>query len=403
VLTKGAAPTTFVRANKALDVSSKTVRIKWRCAQTDLTTVEIGTSGAGTHVTKSIAGTTSGIVDITVGTGFTDLEFMFNSTGNNANPVYIDWIYVGTGNYSTEAFDASGSGHNLTVFGGYPTTENGKTWWNTDGLTNYGRTTNVLTEVPDEWTYFEEYSGSLATEAQTVLQYQIGNPRLFIFREGGTNDIRFNYWNGVASTTLVFGNYYLSHNTGVLELYANWLTGEVYVKRDGVKFGASQYMVNGVKPTAGSYLYFNAYQGALYFRSGKTTNRRCFSRKLTNNESWDLYQNPNLYEALPEYPISDGHSVTSQSGVIRTEMDSGPAKYRNRFTACSDFPVYQYYMSPTQWQICKQFYNEMGGAGSFDFTDPDTGEVWSANFLARPSAVIDGLGYRVTLQLEVRP
>lgn len=121
VLTKGAAPATFVRANKALAVSSKTVRLKWRCAQTDLTTLEIGTAGAGTRVTKSIAGLTSGIVDITTGANFTDIEVLFNSTGNNANPVYIDWIYVGTGAYlANSLIDNSGNSNHGTIYGATP-------------------------------------------------------------------------------------------------------------------------------------------------------------------------------------------------------------------------------------------------------------------------------------------
>jgi hypothetical protein len=117
VLTKGATPTTFVRAKLALAVSSKTVRVKWRSAQADLTTMEVGTTGAGTHVTKSIAGQTSGIVDIPTGASFTDFEIMFNSTGNNTTPVYIKFIYVGDGSYVTVDPDGSGNKQHGTMYG----------------------------------------------------------------------------------------------------------------------------------------------------------------------------------------------------------------------------------------------------------------------------------------------
>jgi hypothetical protein len=65
--------------------------------------------------------------------------------------------------------------------------------------------------------------------------------------------------------------------------------------------------------------------------------------------------------------------------------------------------VYQYYMSRAQKQILKQFYDGLGGSLPFSFTDPDTGEVWSTTFLGEPTSQIEGLGYRITLPLEVLP
>jgi len=124
VFTAGASPTTFVRANKAQAASSRSVRIKWRCTQADLTTLEYRTSGGGTTVSKSIAGRTSGIEDIMCGASFTDLEIRFNSTGNMSasTPVQIDFIQVYNPAipYSSLALDASGNGNHGTVFGCTP-------------------------------------------------------------------------------------------------------------------------------------------------------------------------------------------------------------------------------------------------------------------------------------------
>lgn len=143
------------------------------------------------------------------------------------------------------------------------------------------------------------------------------------------------------------------------------------------------------------------YDGASYL-SGTVDELR-FYTVLDSYRMATLYSEPTSYEALPEYPLADGHSAGRQSGVIRTEMDSGQPKVRTRFTARCKYPVYQYYMSRAQKQILDQFYDGLGGSLPFDFTDPDTGEVWSATFLGEPSAQIEGLGYRVTLPLEVLP
>lgn len=78
---------------------------------------------------------------------------------------------------------------------------------------------------------------------------------------------------------------------------------------------------------------------------------------------------------LPELPEAEGFSEAPDSGVIRTEMDTGPAKTRRRFTATTCGIKVKYAVTQTQSLIFDSFHKTTlyGGALSFLWTNPRSG------------------------------
>lgn len=283
VLTAGASPTTFVRANKVVVVSSKTIRIKWRCAQADLTTLEVGTSGAGTHVTKSIAGLTSGIVDITTGANFTDFELLFNSTGNNANPVYVVFVYVGDGTYATKAPDVSGSGNSGTIYGATPV----------DGLVGKALGFDGVND------YLSFNIGSLGTAFSFALWVRQNDQAVdtFLFARGGTyprlrsiaaNQLYFQYLD--SGSTVRTAAYVTSRNPNEWYHIACVHTGSVASIYVNGALGGS-YTSDALSLSA-SYIVLGSLSGSTYMLGGQIGDPRIYNRALSAAEIWELYRRP---------------------------------------------------------------------------------------------------------------
>ena len=117
-----------------------------------------------------------------------------------------------------------------------------------------------------------------------------------------------------------------------------------------------------------------------------------------------LSQGITLIQALPTYPDAQGFGTGQQNGVIRSSVDAGPPKIRTRFTATAQYPTYQYLLTSAQKQLLDQFYASLGGSVSFNFTDPDTGQVLTARFASPPSYSVErGMLYRATVAFEVLP
>jgi len=107
---------------------------------------------------------------------------------------------------------------------------------------------------------------------------------------------------------------------------------------------------------------------------------------------------------LPE-PLASSFSSEEQDSVIRSQMDVGPAKLRQRFTAVVErMPGLVYILSPAQLEILLQFY-QSNRASAFTWFHPRTGDEKSARFMSQPkhSAASGGLRYMVTVDIEVLP
>lgn len=111
-------------------------------------------------------------------------------------------------------------------------------------------------------------------------------------------------------------------------------------------------------------------------------------------------------ETLPQSPLSDGMRETPADVLVRTSMDTGPAKCRPRTSAGVARLALSYIMNRAEVESLSDFFNDdlMWGALSFSFPHPRLEESVDCRFKQPPSyAPINGDFFKVTMELEVLP
>lgn len=118
---------------------------------------------------------------------------------------------------------------------------------------------------------------------------------------------------------------------------------------------------------------------------------------------------------MPTWPISlptkllrDGYEESEPTGAIRTQMETGPPKQRQRFTAVIQPFKGVIEVDSDQLDTFQAFYRTTLGNGvlSFDWVHPRTGASVTFRFDAGqpPKAVPVGANqYHVSMALEVMP
>lgn len=114
--------------------------------------------------------------------------------------------------------------------------------------------------------------------------------------------------------------------------------------------------------------------------------------------------------SLPQ-SLSIGASRKAQSGILRSEPDTGPAKTRQRFTAVSVDYSGDMLLYGDQLQTFIAFHNNdlAMGALQFDWTDPVTDALAKVRIKDYETTVIGGNEdpnkrvWRLSLEIEVLP
>lgn len=103
--------------------------------------------------------------------------------------------------------------------------------------------------------------------------------------------------------------------------------------------------------------------------------------------------------------LADGYRETAPQNVIRTEMETGPAKVRRRGTAAPEMVSGTMLLTTAQVATLRTFFDSTisYGATEFDGTHPRTGASVSMRFMAPPQAAASGIHWLVTLNLEILP
>jgi hypothetical protein len=316
--------------------------------------------------------------------------------------------------------DLMGNGRHLNVFGCTPVAGLAGKALSFNG-NSYLRSEKVLESIPDVWPFRIRFPFGHAQS--TVLQFLScynggsGNGLLYYERPASSDALNVMYYNGSSSASLSFDSFFTGYSTSRLDIdiepnfTASAITlpdgstlpaYSIRVYRNGVAFG-TKAMTTPTKPTAGGYLYIGSNAGSSYFLSGIAEGFAMFSGALSPNEHYAFYRNPSLYEALPAYPDATSLSSQPMDGTIRTSMDSGRPKLRQRFTATPDYWPVQYTLITTQKQELDAFYLDQGGVNPFYWTKPDTGETVSARFKSRPTYTSNGLQWVASFTLEILP
>lgn len=115
---------------------------------------------------------------------------------------------------------------------------------------------------------------------------------------------------------------------------------------------------------------------------------------------------------LPQKTLKDGYSTERQSGVIRTDMDTGFPKVRRRFTALTKTYSITMIFTDAQYTYFENFFENdiLYGANLVDFPHPRTGVNTEMRWLAptgSPAYSVTPDGgtddWRISFQLEELP
>jgi len=112
--------------------------------------------------------------------------------------------------------------------------------------------------------------------------------------------------------------------------------------------------------------------------------------------------------SLPDFekPQRSNYTETPGSTAIRTKMEVGPAKVRQRTTASVDSFSVGYWMSEAQAKDFKAFYQSTLKHGSlrFDATHPRTGLTEEFRIKSEPTIEpLSGIEFVVSFEVEVMP
>lgn len=109
---------------------------------------------------------------------------------------------------------------------------------------------------------------------------------------------------------------------------------------------------------------------------------------------------------LPSSPLLENFREVTPDTTVRTQMDQGPAKVRQRTTAAVRLLQVVYLLSRDQVETLDEFYLEtlQGGTAPFEFIHPRTEASVSCRFVAPTEyAAANGNFFRAALILEVLP
>jgi len=109
---------------------------------------------------------------------------------------------------------------------------------------------------------------------------------------------------------------------------------------------------------------------------------------------------------LPDSPSTTGYQESYKDNVIRSEIDAGPMKTRQRYTRAQRMIQSSFLFTNAQKTIFSSFFNSIqGGALPFNWTDPVSGTA----IVVRMTGAVSGPEYvnfdlwQVSFQVEVLP
>jgi len=111
-------------------------------------------------------------------------------------------------------------------------------------------------------------------------------------------------------------------------------------------------------------------------------------------------------QTLPLYPLLENYVETVPNTSIRTEMEQGPAKVRQRTTAGVRKLSLSYFLSKEQISELDEFYitGLKGGSMAFDFIHPRNDSDISCRFVSPPEyKAANGSYFKVNIELEILP
>lgn len=114
---------------------------------------------------------------------------------------------------------------------------------------------------------------------------------------------------------------------------------------------------------------------------------------------------PAYPSTLPN-PTRQGYGLEPQSGVVRTDMEAGPARVRRRFTRTPTQITLRWVFTEAEFAVFEAWWAQVTLAGSawVDMPVANGGGInsLSARFIGPYKAPMLGLGYEVSARVEVQ-
>lgn len=114
--------------------------------------------------------------------------------------------------------------------------------------------------------------------------------------------------------------------------------------------------------------------------------------------------------SLPDSPLLDGYETRRKNSKLRTSVDAGLDKVRNRYRAVPVEVSEAFIMSKSEKEAFQNFHDNTcdGGAERFIRDNPETGISREYRFIDEPAYLVIGHDktgpiYRVELFLELMP
>lgn len=108
---------------------------------------------------------------------------------------------------------------------------------------------------------------------------------------------------------------------------------------------------------------------------------------------------------MPQTLLIDGYSETYADNIIRSNMEVGPAKQRQRISAAVTPITGSLILTSSEATAFDTFYNTTinHGADQFEWTHPRTGSTCQMRFTAVPRLERVESYWRLSMQLEILP
>ncbi len=99
--------------------------------------------------------------------------------------------------------------------------------------------------------------------------------------------------------------------------------------------------------------------------------------------------NPTFPTTLPQYVLESGYSETLEPQTVESQMDTGPAKVRRRFTKSIQKFSVQMLLTPAQTDTFLAFWQTtcLGGSIPFDWVHPRTRTALTMRFRNPPPTI----------------
>lgn len=338
----------------------------------------------------------------TVSSALTNMYF-YSTTIGAGGIVTVDFVYVGTGQYSSPAIDASGNGYSSTEMKAVLPTDDGL-MFSIDAKSYIALPVFQFSKLSVSL----NLSGAAATaENQRIIYFGRSNytAKFLLYILTGSTKVRF-LWRDSSNVAQSLDSLTTITDGTEHTVCAIHTGSSAYLIIDGIIEASN--LSTSLTTDIVSWFSVGAYWDSTSYTNnfgGIIKEIECFNRELTDIELKSLAAHGTLYEAINDAPLASQYSEQKQVGVYRFTPDAGPAIQRKKFSSVIQPLDVTYSLTDTQRQELLQFYKDtLYCTDSFNYVDPISELDVEARFRGEPPVFqASEQEYITTCKLEILP